>query len=354
MVVALTLVLLLAGGTAYLLTRGGDPETAGLSGDRDQANRERTETDVLAETPGIFYLEGNVLKSVEPDSDEGQVVREGVNLGSTGPDDASFATWLAFLTPVEPRVHIYERAVDELTVRRGTSPLWNDSGSRLAYIKPLVLGTPCDEQGCEGEEEVAVFDAKSGKTRTVLEAGSWDIVAWAGETLVVGDPSRTNDALLVPPNGEPRLLEVPYEGIKSVSPDGKWILYGPETGPELLRIDRAEIEAWSLGDDDDIATNVDWSSDSTRAAVVATTDTLPSRLFIVDTSLSTPILEPFNQEEVVGDVFWTEDDGGIVVSLVNRDVPQFEASYCPADAPNSCVSLLEWTSETRLFGINEY
>ena len=350
--VALTLVLLLVGGAAYFLTRDGGTGAGSGSADDRAAERESDEPDVLQEAPGIFYLEDNVLKTVAPGQEKGEVVRDGVNLGSTGPDDGSFATWVAFLTPVEPRLHIYERSAEELTARRGTSPLWNASGSRLAYKRPFILGTPCDEERCKGDEQVFVFQSESGKTRGVLEPGRWDIVAWADETLVVGDRKRPEGVLLVDPDGEQQRIEVPYEGIKSVSPNGKWMLFGPESGPELLRIDDG-IEAWSLGGDDDTITNVAWSSDSSRAAVVAATGALPSRLFIVDTSAASPTLEPFNEDEVTGDVYWTEDDRGIVMTQVNREVPQFEASYCPIDAPNSCVSLLEWTSSTRLFAINE-
>ena len=350
--VVLTLVVLLAGGAAFFLARdeGADPDSA--APDDRATEREVGEEEVRQGSPGIFYLEDNVLKTIGPEAEEAEVVRDGVNLGSTGPDDGSFATWVAFLTPVEPRLHIYDRSADELTARRGTSPLWNASGSRLAYKRPFILGTPCDEERCKGDEQVFVFQSESGKTRAVLEPGRWDIVAWADETLVVGDRRRPEGVLLVSPDGEQRRIEVPYEGIKSVSPDGKWMLFGPESGPELLRVDDG-IEAWLLGDADDTVTNVAWSSDSSRAAVVATTDTLPSRLFIVDTTSASPTLEPFSEDEVTGDVYWTDGDSGIVMTQVNREVPQFEASYCPVDAPGSCVSLLEWTSSTRLFAINE-
>lgn len=328
-----------------------DPSVPDMAGSPSVSASAPSSEELLAEAPQVLYLEGNTLKSIAPGEDDGEVVREGVAAAASGPDDGSLASWVAFAEEGRPQIQTYDLGSDEIVTAEGTAPLWNEDGTLLAYLSPVGEAASCDEESCDGDVQVLVFDPETKRSRSVLEAGSWQIIGWAGDEIVIGDAENTEEVLFVDDEGDSRSLEVPYEGIESVSPDGRWIIFGPEDGPELLRVDGDDIEAWQIGAEDDTIVAADWNSDSSRAAVIAATEELPPRAFTID--VESPSLQPFGEFEVVGDVFWTSDDSGLVLTKVDREVPELVASYCAIDSPDSCLPMLSWQTGTSVFGVTD-
>jgi Tol biopolymer transport system component len=351
MMTLVLLVALLAAGAfgLYLYLSEEEAEDPAATPEPAAPSSAPSSEELLADAPHVIYLEGNVLKSLAPGEADGEVVREGVAPTAAGPDDGSNAAWVAFAKANKPQVQIYIGSSEAITTAAGTAPRWNHDGSKLAYLSPVDKKTACDEESCEGATRVVVFDPETRRSRSVLDEGSWQIVGWTGDEVVVGDADSTEEVLFVDAKGDSRSIAVPYEGIESVSPDGRWIIFGPGDGPELLRVDGEEIEAWQLGEDGDSIVAADWSSDSSRAAVTAATEKLPPRAFTID--VGAPSLQPFGEDEVVGEVFWNSDDSGLVLTKVDREVPELVASYCSIDSPSSCVPLLSWQTGTSVFGV---
>lgn len=347
LVLLAALVLAVAAGAYWFTTNDSDP--SGVGGDGDEVARDLTEDEVLDSAPLVYYVEGDALKSIGARDDEGEIVREGLSPYVTGADQATYVTWVEFGSGDQPVIQLYDRAADEKETISGTAPVWDEAGQRFAYLSPTRLGS-CSETDCEVPVQVVVFDTGSGESKLWLDQGRWSIVGWAGDELIVGDAKNKSRSSIVDAEGDTRRLRIAFGDIKSVSPDGEWVISSKQSGPELVRIADG-IDRSPLGDNDDTVTFVDWASDSSRAAVVATFDEDPPRLFIVDTESRS--IEPFNEDEVVGEVFWGPDDQGVVLTRVDRDELQLQASFCRIEAPDKCVSLLEWQTNIRVVGVDE-
>ena len=89
----------------------------------------------------------------------------------------------------------------------GFAPLIGDDG-RVAFLRTSGERI-CEGETCFGAVEVLVFDGADATPRRLLPPGSWTLLAWAGEALVVGDAGAPEEALLVTMNGEVESLPFP-------------------------------------------------------------------------------------------------------------------------------------------------
>lgn len=340
--IAAVLVLAAGGFAAYLWLSPEDDGTEVPGSTEDAAEP--------GEVPAVYYLEGNSLKLIAPGDDEGEVVREGISPVATAPDEVSHATWVAF-SGSNPSVQIYDVAADEVTAVDGTTPVWSADGSRLAVLQGAD-GTPCDEFECDGSARVMVVDLDDGSTASRGEEGKWNLVGWAGDSVAVADAERKGSTILVGPGGEEHEVRLPAGEIKSISPDGRWVVTQPQQGPELheLSDDFKTSFVTSLGGPDETYSIIDWTSDSSSAvAVVNVEGATPKVVTFVPESDPSP--EDFGTHEVAGRVLFTPDEKGLILTIVDRDETQLVASYCPLTGPETCEPLLSWQTGIRVLGV---
>lgn len=299
---------------------------------------------VVAGAPAIYYVEGNVLKRIGPDEGDGEELAEGINAGADASPNGQHLAWVAYAGPDEPVTHLHTFGEEGVETISGDDPTWKSDDSAFAVVRP-VGNTKCSEGECEGPVEVFTVDP-DGQATEILNRGEWELLGWSGDRLIVGDAESPDQSFFVEGKNEVVPFDVPASEIRSVSPDGRWIVTQTATGPEMWSIDGDTAERSDvLGTSDETLTTVSWSEDSTRAAAISTT--LEDKKIVVF-DVERPVMEPVIDDlEPSGEVFWAPDNQGLVFTAVNRDDVQLEAMYCPLDG-GDCSTYITWQSGTRV------
>lgn len=300
---------------------------------------------VTAGAPSIYYVEGNAMKEIAPSDSEGETLAEGVSAAAEASPDGARAAWVAYAGPTDPVAHIYTFGQEGIETVPGEAPTWKGDGSEFAVMRP-VGGTECSEGECNGPVEVFTVDAASGEATELLNEGRWSLIGWVGDRLVVGDAQREDSAFIVEAKNEVTPIDIAAEDIRSIAPDGQWIVVVAESGPELWSLEDDSVEfAERFGGPEDTFTSIDWTEDSSRFAAILTTleDTT---IVSVDVDSSTPDVV-VDDLEPSGDLFWAPDEQGMVFTAVNREEVQLEATYCPLDG-GDCSVYITWQTGTSV------
>lgn len=297
--------------------------------------------------PSIYYVEGNSLTEVAPGDSEGQSLADNISPGAEISPDGAHLTWVAYAGPKQPVVHIYTFGTEGIETVPGDDPTWTPDGSGLAVVRPFG-NTKCSSGECEGPVRVVEVDPETGEaTPLINRVGEWSIVGWSGDDLLVGDVAADDALFLVNgPSDLTPLEDLAADDVRSVSPDGQWIVVVAESGPELwsLEDDSVAFEE-RFGGPEDTFTSIDWTEDSSRFAAILTTleDTT---IVSVGVDSSTPDVV-VDDLEPSGDLFWAPDEQGVIFTAVNREEAQLEATYCPLD-DGECSTYITWQTGTSV------
>lgn len=325
--------LVAAGGAFYLLNSDDEDNKTGG-------------TTANGEAPGIYYVEGNVLKEAGPGESDGTELAEGLSAAADRSPGGDYLAWVAYAGPTEPITHIYTFGEEGVKTVPGDDPTWNADGSSLAVVKP-VGKTKCAEADCKGPVEVFTVNPENGKAKEILNVGEWKLLGWADDRLVVGDATKKDVSFFVDGKNELTEFELPFGQVRSISPDASWIVTQKATGPELWSIDGDTAQkSDDLGTDDTTLTSVSWTGDSSRAAAISIT---LEKSTVVTFETDRPVLEPVTDLEPTGNVYWAPDEEGIIFTVVNRDDLQLEATYCPLGG-GDCTTYVTWKTGTRVVG----
>jgi hypothetical protein len=120
-------------------------------------------------------------------------------------------------------------------IGEGFAPMVKPDGAEIAYLRSE------GERSCQGEvcaSAVSVHVASmNGDDRTLFGPGSLNLLAWAGEDLLVAGP---RSVLLVGPNGDARRLPFRPDQLWGASPDGGLVVL--VRGGRTDFVDRASKE----------------------------------------------------------------------------------------------------------------
>lgn len=289
------------------------------------------------------------------------VEQEEIDLGQRPGDvlvPSKGSMWVAYVDPAKdeesfPTLKLFSPGEKgRIEIGPGFSPVWDSTGDRLAYLKPTEEST-CEASFCYSAVEAVVRDS-GGDELMVTEPGSWNLLGWSGENLIMSDG---REVWAVSQENE-RGWSVPFSRFISVSPDGRWLLSTTKKGPAM-----APIEGRELGDKkhlalDDLAlASATWSHDSSRLALVVNEGSLPvsddDRTKPGKQSASLPtggkvmILEPDDPAasltlveqsfSAMPPLLWSLDDQKVVFQrLVDPKVGSLQIQYCPVSSKGSC------------------
>ena len=124
----------------------------------------------------------------------------------------------------KPKLHLMNLASGaDMNVGVGFSPLWDPTGSRVAYMEPDSPRS-CDGETCAGTVRVMVA-GPADPARSITPFGHLHLVAWAGDRLMVADDTDlTHTTSLALDGSAPFSIPVPPSQIWDASPDGRMLI----------------------------------------------------------------------------------------------------------------------------------
>jgi hypothetical protein len=124
----------------------------------------------------------------------------------------------------KPKLHLMDLASGaDLNVGVGFSPLWDATGSRVAYMAPDSPRS-CDGETCAGAVRVMVA-GPADPARQVTAFGHLHLLAWAGDRLLVADENDlTHTTSLALDGSAPFSIPIPPSQIWDASPDGRTLI----------------------------------------------------------------------------------------------------------------------------------
>lgn len=247
---------------------------------------------------------------------------------------------------------LQEEEPEPLRIGPGVDPLFNPSGSAIAYLEPEDPER-CDLAGCRGPMSVAVFDIETQESETLTEPGRWSLHTWVGEDVLWLSERGSNAVQRLGLDGSSEELTLDTRQLGWVSPDGRWLM-NDQTGkfPEIefypLEEGRPSGEP-ILGpfSRDARILDVAWSHDSQRVAVIA--QGLSDRVIVMVEAdgFDGEILEGV-PEEPTGRLMWAPDNQSLAMSTLNREeqeTPFFDFVWCSIEELEAtCDSALRWTA----------
>ena len=256
----------------------------------------------------------------------------------------------------QPALHLYNTAAgEEADLGVGFAPLWNASGTRVAYLKP-INPEECAGGTCAGESQVVVADPGAPADAAVLLAGGrWTLLSWAGDRLMIAEESDTNTTVTVSLDGERGELDIPPSEIWGASPDGAWLVRAETDEVSLVPLNDGVIggEPTPVEMEGRLADG-SWSHDSTQVAAVVSLSEAPTKGLpvseIVVFSPEDPAARVVEESAAsVGDVLWSVDGTNLVFTrVVDPKAGTIQAFYCSSAAEGVCRTLSSWTSGVQL------
>lgn len=166
-----------------------------------------------------------------------------------------------------PTIHLLDPgSSDDVEIGPGTDPLWDATGSRLAFQEP---SEGCDSEVCDVGVWVVSPDSPAEPVK-VVDEGPWRIEAWAGDYLLVGDREHPAETLVVGSTGDQGRIDIPSDGILAGSPDGKWIAVAASNRARLVGFEGGAVTGGSspLDVNDESVLSATWAPDSSEVALV--------------------------------------------------------------------------------------
>lgn len=227
-----------------------------------------------------------------------------------------------------PMLYLFDPASGEETkVGPGVAPTWKADGTAVAYAEPIDLER-CNLVDCPGDKKIVVLDPATGNFETLIE-GSYQILFWAGDRLLVFDTGSPEDTISLATDGSDSLIEIHSAGIWGASPDGKWLLVSTSAGIRFVRLseegeprEESEVDLPS----ETVLGAGGWAFDSSAVAVVIEDIAAPR---VLTFSPSDP--EPRLLAEGVGSitrVLWSPANDAVFLSTVSQGIG---GVYCPLD-----------------------
>ena len=316
----------------------------------------------------ILYLSGTSLIRRNLEADQEEPV-------ATLPTPSVYASpgshWIAYITSkvsaeadfaAVPVLHLYDLENDaKEKYGAGVAPVWNPAGTHVAFLRP-VQPRDCQGESCSGDVQVGVVEAATGEESLLLDPGTYSILGWAGERVLVSDfadPTKTISVSLDDERGD---LGMPASQYWDASPDGRWVVKANAKKTEFISIEGDELgdERVTVELDDYRLLEGAWAHDSSQVAAVVSLEEKPrnrSRGAAAQTSTRIVTFSPDDPEPktleatfgATGTVLWAVDNEGIVfASLLDPKRALFQAKYCSVGNETSCRIVTSWTEGVAL------
>lgn len=350
---------------------------------------ESAAADLGGEPPSLLYLSGTSLRQIvvpgdnnsgEPTEPDRQVGEVPVTTVAASPG----SSWVAYVSPEGTTPVVTLKATDgddEIRLGIGAAPLWNHTGTAVAFLRPKDASPACSAAGCSGQSEVVVADLEGG-SEVLLDEAAWRLVGWAGGRLLVVDGSEPTKIVSVSLDGQTVDAGVDAAEFVSASPDGKWIVVRDGDGRigfQAMEDGRASGDVRSIEvPTGGVPLDPVWAPTSERIAMVLIEDapagesdarvkgekdaeefiesgkTGPSvgatgRVFTVGAGQEEAI-EVEQTPGAFGTVYWSVDASAITYTraIAGEDFPVSQAIFCPIGSEGSCDVLFSWNEEVRL------
>ncbi len=280
-----------------------------------------------------------------------------------GPDVFAppIGTWLAYLVPgsppgpdsdfvAAPRLRLWDTASGaELAAGPGADPLWDHSGTRLAYLRPVGQRV-CEGESCYGDVAVASLTVPSGRRTTLLPRGNWVPLAWVGDHLLVADRGDPRHVVSVAPGGDARRIALRPSQVWDGSPDGRWLITAGRHGAAAVPM-AGGVPSGSPTDiplrPGTVLADGAFANASTRVAAIALDIVRPkrSRVVVFDPAAPRPRALPGSAGAATG-VLWSGNDATVVTAV--QAGRHLRAVACPANGSAACAPLLQWVRGVEL------
>ncbi len=311
-----------------------------------------------SERSRLLFLDGNSLLRLDVAS--GRKTR----LGAFPVPDVRVALgsgWIAYVAPgqptseahpdflPDPRLRLFD--VDsggEMALGRGFSPLWDPSGSKVAYLRSSSARS-CDGETCAGGVSVRMVWPDTGRSEAVLEEGSFGLLGWAGNRLLVADASDTAHILSVAASGDRLRLPLAPSQFWGASPDGRWMVRvgAEETAFVRLEAGRLTTETTPIVLGRRLLAAGTWATDSSGVAAMALGRRTAPKVVLF--SPDEPELQVLpHSGGVSGAPLWSSDGDSLVFPRDSGERGALDARLCPVGVNSSqnrtggCRSLLSW------------
>lgn len=376
-----SLVVLIGGGlvvvaaiavAVYLLLGGGDEAEDDATGGSIEVPAGNAAASLEGGPDEVLYLSGTSLvrRNLENGKEEPVGTIESPNVHA-----ALGSHWIAYVTSkkvagddfaAEPVLHLYdEETGDESSHGPGVAPVWNPSGTHVAFLRP-VEPRECQAESCSGDVQIGVLEAETGDQSLLLEPGSYSVLGWAGEWVLVSDFVDPARIIAVSLDDERKELDMPASQYWDSSPDGQWIVKANARKTEFVEISDGELGeervTVELGKYELVEGA--WAHDSSRVAAVVSLESAVERgrgdnERLVPQEASTRVVtfspedpEPVTIEDsfgATGTVLWAVDNESVVfASLLDPKRALFQARTCSVGNQSSCEIVTSWTEGVAL------
>lgn len=310
-----------------------------------------------AEAPlSLLYLDGSTLRALHLDSGRDRALRR---LPSPDAHIAPRGDWIAVVEAgrrpaageedfaARPSLRLLDLATGGVVdLGPGVSPLWDASGRRLAWLRP-VGPRACAAEACRGEVEVVIFDLDRMRPDVVLSAGRWGLLSWAGDELLVSSADDLR-SMIVSPEAPPAVVGVAPSEVWGASPDGRFLVRVAPRGASVVPLRPRGVlgEARSLPRRVRAFAEGAWSPATARLAVVELTRErggVPSSRLVVVTPERASIRPIADSRGATGAVLWSPDGARVAFARPSgRRGGRLRALLCPVEEGEGCTSLLSW------------
>lgn len=374
-----SLVLMIGGGllaaiavavVLFLLLRSDEEE--GGNGDLGSAAPGNAAASLEGGPDEILYLSGTSL--VRRNLEDGSEQPAGT-IESPSVYPAHGSRWIAYVTSkggrgedfsAEPVLHVFDPEADEDSkYGAGVAPVWNRSGTHVAFLRP-VEPRNCQGESCSGETQIGVVEASTGEEALLLDPGTYTVLGWAGEWVLVSDFQDPDTVISVSLDGEQKELDMPASQYWDSSPDGRWVVKANAKKTEFVSVEDGELgdERVTVKLGDYQLLEGAWSHDSSTVAAVVTNESFTKkgkgdkeRKVTEDPTSRIVLFSPDDPEPeevsgtfgATGTVLWSVDNDAIVfANLLNPRKALFQAKYCPIGNESDCRVVTSWTEGVSL------
>lgn len=336
------------------------------------ASRENAASSLEGGPDELLYLSGTSL--IRRNIENGQEEPAGT-LESPSVYASPGSHWIAYVTSktagdddfaAKPVLSLYDPESDEKDgYGAGVAPVWNPSGTHVAFLRP-VEPRNCQGETCPGDVQIGVVEPATGNESLLLEPGTYSILGWAGEWVLVSDFEDPATVTAVSLDNDATELDMPASQYWDSSPDGRWIVKANAKKTEFV-----PFEGGELGDDR-VAIELDdyrllegaWAHDSSRVAAVVSLESevrrgkgKKSRTVTQDAGTRIVLFSPEDPEPATvegtfgatGTVLWSVDNDSIVfANLLDPKKALFQAQSCSVGNPSECEIVTSWTEGVSL------
>lgn len=342
------------GLTVLILGAGCEPTNQGNADDR----RGRPRAQSPAKPSSLLFLDGRALVRLEVAS--GRKTKLGA---FPAPDVRASpgSPWIAYVVPgartaesepdfvADPHLRLLNADSGEgMSLGRGYSPLWDPSGSTLAFLGSSPARS-CEGETCSGRVTVKLARPEDGQVETILEGGSYGLLGWAGDRVLIADASDTSHVLSVAPSGHRIRLPLSPSQFWGASPDGRWMITVGAEGTSLVRLrgGRLTSDTKPIALGGRLLAAGTWAADSSSVAAVALHPRAEPEIVLF--SPEAPEVRTLSHSSGAGGApLWSGNRRFLVFPRESsRGTGAFDAMHCPVGAARPqtlgrCRSLLTW------------